>query len=192
MAEVFGYELVAQALKNEGADTMFFIMGGPMLGAQDTCRKLGMRMIDVRHEQAAAMMANAYARLTGKAGLCSTASGPAATNLLTGLAHALTDAAPIIALGGASPIHHFHTEAFQEVDQLNMMRPASKWAGQAINAKRLPEYINIAYRSSCLAAVFCGRTPRQNLNSWSMRPVYPSLPRRRDGVWCQRTIHAAS
>jgi thiamine pyrophosphate-dependent acetolactate synthase large subunit-like protein len=148
MGEVFGYELVAQALKNEGADTMFFIMGGPMLGAQDTCRKLGIRMIDVRHEQAAAMMANAYARLTGKAGLCSTASGPAATNLLTGLAHALTDAAPIIALGGASPIHHFHTEAFQEVDQLNMMRPASKWAGQAINAKRLPEYINIAYRQA--------------------------------------------
>ena len=146
MGEVFGYELVAQALKNEGADTMFFIMGGPMLGAQDTCRKLGIRMIDVRHEQAAAMMANAYARLTGKAGLCSTASGPAATNLLTGLAHALTDAAPIIALGGASPIHHFHTEAFQEVDQLSMMRPASKWAGQAINPKRIPDYINMAYR----------------------------------------------
>jgi len=146
MGEVFGYELVAQALKNEGADTMFFIMGGPMLGAQDTCRKLGIRMIDVRHEQAAAMMANAYARLTGKAGLCSTASGPAATNLLTGLAHALTDAAPIIALGGASPIHHFHTEAFQEADQLSMMRPASKWAGQAISAKRIPDYINTAYR----------------------------------------------
>ena len=146
MGEVFGYELVAQVLKNEGADTMFFIMGGPMLGAQDTCRKLGIRMIDVRHEQAAAMMANAYARLTGKAGLCSTASGPAATNLLTGLAHALTDAAPIIALGGASPIHHFHTEAFQEADQLSMMRPASKWAGQAINPKRIPDYINTAYR----------------------------------------------
>jgi acetolactate synthase-1/2/3 large subunit len=143
-----GYELVAQALKNEGADTMFFIMGGPMLGAQDACRKLGMRMIDVRHEQAAAMMANAYARLTGKAGVCSTASGPAATNLLTGLAHALTDAAPIIALGGASPIHHFHTEAFQEVDQLSMMRPAAKWAGQAISSKRIPEYINIAYRQA--------------------------------------------
>ena len=146
MGEVFGYELVAQALKNEGADTMFFIMGGPMLGAQDACRKLGIRMIDVRHEQAAAMMGNAYARLTGKAGLCSTASGPAATNLLTGLAHALTDAAPIIALGGASPIHQFHTEAFQEVDQLSMMRPAAKWAGQAISAKRIPDYINTAYR----------------------------------------------
>ena len=148
MAEVMGYELVARALQNEGADTMFFIMGGPMLGAQDTCRKLGIRMIDVRHEQAAAMMANAYARLTGKAGVCSTASGPAATNLLTGLAHALTDAAPIIALGGASPMHHFHSEAFQEVDQLSMMRPAAKWAGQAINPKRIPEYINIAYRQA--------------------------------------------
>jgi acetolactate synthase-1/2/3 large subunit len=65
---------------------------------------------------------------------------------LTGLAHALTDAAPIIALGGASPIHQFHTEAFQEVDQLSMMRPAAKWAGQAISAKRIPDYINTAYR----------------------------------------------
>src|SRR5207237_7250122 len=137
MAEVFGYELVAQALKNEGADTMFFIMGGPMLGAQDACRKLGMRMIDVRHEQAAAMMANAYARLTGKAGVCSTASGPAATNLLTGLAHALTDAAPIIALGGAGPIHPFHTEAFREVDQLSMMRLAPNWESEAIDTKRI-------------------------------------------------------
>jgi thiamine pyrophosphate-dependent acetolactate synthase large subunit-like protein len=148
MGEVFGYELVARALQNEGADTMFFIMGGPMLGAQDTCRSLGMRIIDVRHEQAAAMMANAYARVTGKAGVCSTASGPAATNLLTGLAHALNDAAPVIALGGASPIHHFHTEAFQEVDQLSMMRPACKWAGQAISPKRMPEYINIAFRQA--------------------------------------------
>ena len=146
MGEVYGYELVARALQNEGADTMFFIMGGPMLGAQDSCRQLGMKVVDVRHEQAAAMMANAYARVTGKAGVCSTASGPAATNLLTGLAHALTDAAPVIALGGASPIHHFHSEAFQEVDQLSMMRPASKWAGQAISPRRLPEYINIAYR----------------------------------------------
>jgi acetolactate synthase-1/2/3 large subunit len=148
VGQVYGYELVARALQNEGADTMFFIMGGPMLGAQDTCRKLGLRVIDVRHEQAAAMMANAYARVTGKAGVCSTASGPAATNLVTGLAHAFTDAAPIIALGGASPIHHFHTEAFQEIDQLSLMRPVVKWAGQAISPKRMPEYINIAYRQA--------------------------------------------
>jgi acetolactate synthase-1/2/3 large subunit len=59
MAEVFGCELVARVLQNEGVDTMFFIMGGPMLGAQDTCRKLGLCMIDARHEQAAAMMAKA-------------------------------------------------------------------------------------------------------------------------------------
>ena len=146
MAKVYGYELVARALQNEGADTLFFIMGGPMLGAQDACRQLGMRMIDVRHEQAAAMMANAYARVTGKAGVCATASGPAATNLLTGMAHALTDAAPIIALGGASPVHQFHTEAFQEVDQFSMMRPAAKWAAQAVNPKRMPDYVNLAYR----------------------------------------------
>ena len=148
MGEVFGYQLVARALKNEGADTMFFIMGGPMLGAQDACKKEGLRMIDVRHEQAAAMMANAYARVSGKAGVCSAASGPATTNLVTGLAHALADAAPVVALGGASPIGQFHWEAFQEIDQLSMMRPVCKWAGQAINPRRIPEYINIAYRQA--------------------------------------------
>ncbi|MGE3539273.1 MAG: thiamine pyrophosphate-binding protein [Candidatus Tectimicrobiota bacterium] len=184
MAEVFGYELVARALKNEGADTMFFLMGGPMLGAQEACRKVGIRMIDVRHEQAAAMMANAYARLTGKAGLCSTASGPAATNLLTGMAHALTDAAPIIALGGASPVHQFHSEAFQEVDQFSMLRPAAKWAAQAMNPQRIPEYINIAYRQA-----LTGR----------MGPAYLDLPgdvlyarvQAEDVVWPQpaRTRH---
>jgi acetolactate synthase-1/2/3 large subunit len=127
---------------------MFFIMGGPMLDAQNTCRKLGIRMIDVRHEQAAAMMANAYARVSGKAGVCSAASGPAALNLVTGLAHAYTDSAPVIGLGGASPISQFHWEAFQEIDQLSIMRPACKWAGQAIIAKRIPEYINMAYRQA--------------------------------------------
>ena len=93
---------------------MFFIMGGPMLGAQDACRKLGIRMIDVRHEQAAAMMANAYARLTGKAGVCSAASGPATMNLVTGVAHAYADSAPIIALGRTSPISPFHSKSFRK------------------------------------------------------------------------------
>jgi thiamine pyrophosphate-dependent acetolactate synthase large subunit-like protein len=59
VGEVSGNELVARALKNEGAEVMFYIMGGPMLDAEDACRKHGIRMIDVRHEQAAAMMANA-------------------------------------------------------------------------------------------------------------------------------------
>ncbi|GIX46113.1 MAG: hypothetical protein KatS3mg131_0324 [Candidatus Tectimicrobiota bacterium] len=148
MGEVFAYQLVARALKNEGAEVMFFIMGGPMLGAQEACKQEGLRMIDVRHEQAAAMMANAYARVSGKAGVCSAASGPATTNLVTGLAHAYTDAAPVVALGGASPIGQFHWEAFQEIDQLSMMRPVCKWAGQAINPKRIPEYINIAFRQA--------------------------------------------
>lgn len=148
MGDVSGNELVARALKNEGAEVMFFIMGGPMLDAEDACRKHGIRMIDVRHEQAAAMMANAYARVSGKPGLCAAASGPATTNLITGLAHAYTDSAPVIALGGSSPIGQVHWEAFQEIDQYSMMRPACKWVGQAVLTKRIPEYINLAYRQA--------------------------------------------
>jgi thiamine pyrophosphate-dependent acetolactate synthase large subunit-like protein len=69
-------------------------------------------------------------------------------NLVTGVAHAYADSAPIIALGGASPISQFHSEVFQEIDQLSIMRPATKWAAQAVSARRIPEYINMAYRQA--------------------------------------------
>ena len=67
MAELTGSEILAKCLKKEGTKDLFFIMGGPMLLAESTCIKEGIRMIDVRHEQAAALMAQAYSRLTAEA-----------------------------------------------------------------------------------------------------------------------------
>ena len=71
-----GFELLAQSLKQQGADTMFFLMGGPMQSSEDAIAKEGIRAIDVRHEQAAAMMAHGYARVRNFPGLCMAASGP--------------------------------------------------------------------------------------------------------------------
>jgi thiamine pyrophosphate-dependent acetolactate synthase large subunit-like protein len=100
MAIVRGEQLIARCFGNEGVDTIFFMMGGPTSGTAGACLELGMKGIYVRHEQAAAMMAHAYARVTGKPGICITPSGPGTANALTGLANAWADATPIIAIGG--------------------------------------------------------------------------------------------
>ena len=103
MATITGSEVLAQALRSQGVDTMFYLMGGPMLETEAACIQLGIRAIDHRHEQAAAFAAHAWTRVTRRPGVCMAASGPGATNLLTGVATAFTDCAPLVAIGGASP-----------------------------------------------------------------------------------------
>jgi thiamine pyrophosphate-dependent acetolactate synthase large subunit-like protein len=120
-----GYSLFGQALANEGADTGFYIMGGPINDGVKSAIGHGVRMIDVRHEQAAAMMAHAYARVLAKPGVCMGASGPGAINLTTGLANALIDCAPVVAFGGSSPVGLNLKGAFQEIDQVAIMRPVT-------------------------------------------------------------------
>ena len=95
MAELTGSEILAKALRNEGVNDLFFIMGGPMLLAEESCIKEGIRPIDVRHEQAAAFMGQAYSRLLNKPSVCMAASGPGVTNLITGIANAYIDCVPV-------------------------------------------------------------------------------------------------
>lgn len=143
--KISAHDLVGPALALQGADTAFYIMGGPMLGAMSSCARAGIRMIDVRHEQAAAFMAQAYARLRAQPGVCMTAAGPGATNLTTGLANALLDCAPIVALGGASPVSGYGRGSFQEIDQVAIMRPVTKWAERVLDPRRIPEMIAAAF-----------------------------------------------
>ncbi len=143
-----GSEIVARALKSQGVDTFFFIMGGPMLAVESAALRLGLRGVDVRHEQAGAMAAHAYARLRNRPGVCMAASGPATTNLVTGVAHAWADAVPILALGGASPSTGDGRGVFQEIDQLSIMRPCTKWAARAHHPQRIPELLNTAIRTA--------------------------------------------
>lgn len=156
-----GSDIVAKAMKHEGVSDFFYIMGGPMLAVESACLKLGLRGIDVRHEQAAAFAGFAYARLLNKPGFCMAASGPATTNLVTGVAHAWADCTPIVALGGAAPVSTWHRGAFQDTDQLALFKPITKWADRVHHPKRIPELIHLA-----IAQAMTGRTG----------PTYLDLP----------------
>ena len=148
MASVTGSTLFGRALARQGVDTMFYIMGGPINDALLAAMAEGVRGIDVRHEQAAAMMAQAYARVRFRPGVCLGASGPGTINLTTGLANALIDCAPVVAFGGASPMAAFQTGAFQEIDQLAIMRPVTKYADRVLETARIPEYVDMAFRQA--------------------------------------------
>jgi thiamine pyrophosphate-dependent acetolactate synthase large subunit-like protein len=143
---VKGFTLFGEALARHGVDTGFYIMGGPINDAVLAAMARGVRMIDVRHEQAAAMMAQAYARVRARPGVCMGASGPGTINLTTGLANALVDCAPVVAFGGASPLALFGRGAFQEIDQVAIMRPVTKWADRVHEVRRIPEYVDQALR----------------------------------------------
>src|SRR5438309_1201160 len=148
MATLTGSELLARALVSQGMDTLFYLMGGPMLETESACIKLGARAVDTRHEQAASMMAHAYSRLTRRPGVCMGCSGPGTTNLVTGVANAFVDAAPLIAVGGSSPRVYLEMEAFQEIDQVAVMRPITKWATRILDARRIPELVAMAFRQA--------------------------------------------
>ncbi|NRA07904.1 MAG: thiamine pyrophosphate-binding protein [Myxococcales bacterium] len=148
MAKLRGEEIIARGFQNEGVDTIFFMMGGPTSGTAGACLELGMRGIYVRHEQAAAMAAHAYARVTGRPGICITPSGPGTANAVTGLGNAWADASPIVAIGGAAPLRTATMDSFQEMDQLAMMRPVVKAAYRVELAERLPLMLSLAFREA--------------------------------------------
>src|SRR5215831_6231557 len=148
MAELTGNEIVARCLKAQGVKDIFYIMGGPMLDVESECIKEGVRLIDTRHEQGAAYMAQAYSRVTQGPGVCIGASGPGALNLGTGLANALIDCCPVIALGGSSPISQFGRQVFQEIDQVKAFEGWVKYADCVHNLKRLPQQINFAFQKA--------------------------------------------
>src|SRR6266404_3745679 len=148
MAELTGNEILAKCLKAQGVKDMFFIMGGPMLDAELCSIKEGIRLIDTRHEQGAAYMAQAYSRVTQGPGVCMAASGPATLNFSTGLANALIDGCPVIALGGSSPISQFGRQVFQEIDQVRALDGCVKYSDRVHSLKRMPQQVNFAFQKA--------------------------------------------
>src|SRR5258706_9026810 len=146
MGMVNGSQILAKALRKQGVDSMFYVMGGPMLDAESSCIKEGIRPIDVRHEQAAAMMAHAYARVTNRVAVCMGCSGPGAINLVTGVANAWADSAPLLAVGGAAPLVNSGRGIFQECDQLSIFKPITKWADRCLDPRRVPDMVATALR----------------------------------------------
>lgn len=148
MGNVNGSYLISRTLKEEGVDALFYVMGGPDFDIVMSAEDLGIRSIDFRHEQAAAFAAHAYARVTGKPGVCTAASGPGTLNLLTGIYTASIDCAPMVVVGGAGPVHEISRGAFQEVDQVSILKPLCKYWHQTTQAARYPEIVSTAYRQA--------------------------------------------
>jgi thiamine pyrophosphate-dependent acetolactate synthase large subunit-like protein len=148
MTQLAGYEILAKCLKAQGTKDLFFIMGGPMLDAELSCIKEGIRLIDTRHEQGAAYMAQAYSRVTQGPGVCMAASGPATLNFGTGLANALIDCCPVVAVGGSSPIGQAGRQVFQEIDQVAALKTCVKYADRVHNLKRIPQQVNFAFQKA--------------------------------------------
>src|SRR5258708_26179780 len=125
LATITGSEVLAQALRSQGVDTMFYLMGGPMLETEAACIKLGIRAIDTRHEQAAALAAHAWTRVTRRPGVAMGCSGPGAINLATGVANAFTDSAPLVAIVGSTPRVYLGMDRYQEIAQVSLIQPST-------------------------------------------------------------------
>ena len=148
MPKVDGSYLIARTLKEEGADCLFYLMGGPNYEIVNNSEDFGIRTVDFRHEQAAAMAAHAYARVKRKPGVTTAASGPGTLNLLTGIYNAFVDAAPMVTLGGAGPLRDIYRDGFQEVDLPNIFAPVSKSVIRPTLPSRFPEHISTAFRTA--------------------------------------------
>jgi len=120
-------DLLIKCLENEDVKFVFGIPGEETLDFMDSISKSRIRFILTRHEQAAAFMADAYGRLTGKAGVCLSTLGPGATNLLTGIADAFLDRAPLVAITGQADLKRIHKESHQYVDIVENFETVTKW-----------------------------------------------------------------
>lgn len=121
-----GAEILIKALETEGVDTIFGYPGGAIMPVYDALVGSKLKHILVRHEQAAALAADGYARVTGRVGVCMATSGPGATNLVTGIANAYADSVPIVAITGQVSTTLMGTDAFQEVDIYGISMPIVK------------------------------------------------------------------
>lgn len=146
MGMVSGGHLVARQLHREGVKVVFTLCGGHVMGIYDGCLDLGIRVVDTRHEQAAAFAADAWGRLTGRPGVAIVTAGPGVTNAVTAVATALRAQSPMVVIGGQGPLAAAGRGSLQEMDTLSLMRPVTKWAVQVYETARLPEWIHLAFR----------------------------------------------
>ena len=122
---------------------IFGIVGSTFLGVLDVLYdETSVTYIDVRHEQGAAFMANAWGRITGKAGVCLSTLGPGATNLVTGVADANLDKAPLVAITGQGGLSRLHHESHQYLDIVNMFKPITKWNTTVNSPEAIIEILN--------------------------------------------------
>ena len=142
-----GGKLAARALKNAGVQCVFTLSGGHIMPIYDGCLDEGIRIVDVRHEQAAVHAADAWARLhPGRIGCALLTAGPGATDGVTGIANAWRANSPVLVIGGQGPLVNLRRGSLQEMDHISVMRPITKWAEACYATDRIGEYIEEAIR----------------------------------------------
>ena len=141
MENMIGARALMVALEKEGVKQVFGLPGGANLPMYDELFKSNIRHILARHEQSAAHMADGFGRVSRKAGVCFATSGPGSTNILTGLATAQADSAPMIAVTGQVPVNMIGRDAFQECDIIGMSNPCVKYAFQPRDPSEIPEVV---------------------------------------------------
>src|SRR5215210_7628504 len=120
-------DLFVECLENEGVRHVFGIPGEETVDLNESLSRSQVEFVPVRHEQGGAYMADVYGRLTGRAGVCLGTLGPGAMNLVTAVADAYLDRAPLVALTGQGGLERMHKESHQYIDVMRVMRPITKW-----------------------------------------------------------------
>ncbi|MGI8518584.1 MAG: thiamine pyrophosphate-binding protein [Acidimicrobiia bacterium] len=152
MAKLHGGQLVARALKAEGVDAIFTLSGGHIVAILDGCVQEGIRIVDVRHEQAAAHAAEAYTRLTGRLGVAVVTAGPGVTDTVTAVANAWFSSTAMLVIGGRHQLRQELKGGLQGMDHPRLFQGITAWAGTAWQTARLPDHIAFAARHA-----FAGR-----------------------------------
>lgn len=147
MANATGGDLVARMLKKEGVRHVFTLSGLHVAPIYDGCLTEDIRVVDTRHEQAAAHAADAYARLTRGIGVAVVTAGPGVTDAITGIANAKHAESPVLLIGGAAPQALATKGALQEVEQVDLFKPITKFAQRVERADQIPSYLASAFRA---------------------------------------------
>ncbi|NNN20496.1 MAG: thiamine pyrophosphate-binding protein [Acidimicrobiales bacterium] len=153
--------LVGKALANHSVKKVFALQGGHIDPILYGMKHVGIEIIDTRHEQGAALMAEAWALKTGDTGVCAVTAGPGLTNAVTGLSNAFINGTPMVCLAGRRPMAHADAWTLQELDQLRLVEPITKWAKSVTSPERAAEYVRSAFTQA--------RSPR-------LGPAYLDIP----------------
>ncbi len=149
MSQIFGGHIAAKYMKEvEKVETVFTLSGGHIENLLDGLNEYDIKMVDVRHEQSAAMMAHAWSIYKNEPGVCLVTAGPGFTNALTGIANAFLDNAPMVILCGRHPMRDDLKGALQEMNQIDVVKPITKWHATCYDIKRIPEYVAMAFRQA--------------------------------------------
>ena len=139
-----GGVLAARALKAAGITTVFALPGGHILPLFEGARVEDLTLIDTRHEEAAVMMAEGWALATGRPAVAAITAGPGLANAIPGMAEAGAAGVPLVVMAGRTGIAQRHRGAVQDLDQLGLVAPVSKWRAECLQTERIPEYVTQA------------------------------------------------